>query len=94
MWYWLPSIAPSRFAFHTSNRIPEWPWNLCAEALHGSLLSRLVLDGVRVIHEDRLLEGLKARIRDLRQGPDGLLYLLTDSPEDQILRIEPVILER
>jgi glucose/arabinose dehydrogenase len=52
------------------------------------------LDGDRVIHEERLFEGLKARIRDVRQGPDGLLYLLTDSPEGQILRIEPTILEK
>jgi glucose/arabinose dehydrogenase len=94
VWYWLPSIAPSGLAFYTSSRIPEWSGNLFAGALRGNFLSRLVLDGDRVIHEERLFEGLKARIREVRQGPDGLLYLLTDSPEGRILRIEPAILEK
>jgi glucose/arabinose dehydrogenase len=93
VWYWLPSIAPSGLAFYTSDRIPAWTGNLFAGALRGTHLSRLVLDGDRVIHEERLLEGLKARIRDVRQGPDGLLYLLTDSTDGRILRIEPVSAE-
>lgn len=90
LWYWLPSIAPSGLAFYTSGRIPAWTGNLFAGALRGMALSRLVLDGDRVIHEERLFEGLQARIRDVRQGPDGLLYLLTDSPDGRILRVEPV----
>jgi glucose/arabinose dehydrogenase len=90
LWFWLPSIAPSGLAFYTSDRIPAWTGNLFAGALRGTLVSRLVLDGDRVIHEERLFEGLKARIRDVRQGPDGLLYLLTDAPAGRILRVEPV----
>ena len=90
LWYWLPSIAPSGLAFYTSTRIPGWTGNLFAGALRGTLVSRLVLDGDRIIHEERLFEGLKARIRDVRQGPDGLLYLLEDSPAGRLLRIEPV----
>ena len=90
LWYWLPSIAPSGLAFYTSDRIPAWSGNLFAGALRGTLVSRLVLDGDRVIHEERLFEGLQARIRDVRQGPDGLLYLLTDAPAGRILRVEPV----
>jgi glucose/arabinose dehydrogenase len=90
LWYWLPSIAPSGLAFYTSERVSAWTGNLFAGALRGALVSRLVLDGDRVIHEERLFEGLQARIRDVRQGPDGLLYLLTDAPAGRILRVEPV----
>ncbi len=90
LWFWLPSIAPSGLAFYTSDRIPAWTGNLFAGALRGTLVSRLVLDGDRVIHEERMFEGLQARIRDVRQGPDGLLYLLTDAPAGRILRVEPV----
>jgi len=90
LWYWLPSIAPSGLAFYTSDRIPAWTGNLFAGALRGTSLLRLVLDGDRVIHEERLFESMNARIRDVRQGPDGLLYLLTDSPDGRILRVEPV----
>jgi glucose/arabinose dehydrogenase len=90
LWYWLPSIAPSGLAFYTSDRISAWSGNLFVGALRGTLVSRLVLEGDRVIHEERLFEGLQARIRDVRQGPDGLLYLLTDSAPGRILRVEPV----
>ena len=90
VWFWLPSIAPSGLTFYTSDRIPAWTGNLFAGALRGTLVSRLVLDGDRIIHEERLFEGLQARIRDVRQGPEGLLYLLTDAPAGRILRIEPV----
>ncbi len=85
---WTPSIAPSGMAFYTADRIPEWQGNLFVGALRGQSLFRLVLDGGRVVHQERMLTELNSRIRDVRQGPDGLLYLLDES-NGRILRIEP-----
>jgi aldose sugar dehydrogenase len=90
LWHWTPSIAPSGMAFCTSDAIPDWKGSLLVGALRGQLLSRLTLDGNRITGEERLLEDLGERIRDVRQGPDGLIYLLTDSDDGKILRIEPV----
>ncbi len=86
---WTPSIAPSGMAFYTGDRMPSWRGSLFVGALRGQMLVRLEFDGERLVREERLLEGLRERIRDVRQGPDGLLYLLTDSDEGRILRIEP-----
>ena len=88
IYYWDPSIAPSGMAFYTGDRFPAWKGDLFVGALAGGLLARLELDGTRVVHEERLLEDLGERIRDVRQGPDGLLYLLTDS-DGRVLRIDP-----
>jgi glucose/arabinose dehydrogenase len=88
IYYWDPSIAPSGMAFYTGDRFPAWKGDLFVGALAGKLLARLELDQTRVVHEERLLEDLGERIRDVRQGPDGLLYLLTDS-DGRVLRIEP-----
>ncbi|HET7526763.1 MAG TPA: PQQ-dependent sugar dehydrogenase [Burkholderiaceae bacterium] len=86
---WVPtSIAPSGMAFLTSDRYPGWQGSLFIGALRGEALVRLTIDGRKVVGEQRLLEDLKERIRDVRQGPDGWLYLLTDSPSGRILRIE------
>jgi glucose/arabinose dehydrogenase len=87
--YWDPSIAPSGLAFYTGDRFPAWRGSLFVGSLKFGLLVRLALDGDRVAEEERLLQGLGARVRDVRQGPDGLLYLLTDEPDGRILRIEP-----
>lgn len=89
LYYWDPSIAPSGMAFYTGDAFPEWRGNLFVGALSFELLARLELDGKKVVHEERLLEDLGERIRDVRQGPDGLIYLLTDNPEGRILRISP-----
>lgn len=90
IYYWDPSIAPSGMAFYTGDRFPAWQGDLFVGALAGQLLARLELDGTRVVHEERLLKELGERIRDVRQGPDGLLYLLTDDESDgRVLRIEP-----
>ena len=88
---WTPSIAPSGLTVYDANRFPGWRGNLFAGALKFRLLARLVLDGERVVHEERLLEGRYGRIRDVRTGPDGLLYLLTDAPAPlgALLRLEP-----
>ncbi|MBL8416637.1 MAG: PQQ-dependent sugar dehydrogenase, partial [Dechloromonas sp.] len=87
--YWAPSIAPSGMAFYTGERFPGWRGNLFVGALAGQMLVRLQLDGERIVHQERLLEGALGRIRDVRQGPDGLLYLLIDSAQGRIVRLEP-----
>ena len=88
--YWVPSISPSGMAFYTGAAFPAWRGNLFVGALSGELLVRLELDGERVVREERLLEELGERIRDVRQGPDGFLYLLTDAPDGALLRLEPL----
>ena len=86
---WVPtSIAPSGLAFVTSERYPGWKGNLMMGALRGQALVRLTLDGQKVTAEERLLGTLNVRIRDVRQGPDGWLYVLTDGAEGQLLRLE------
>ena len=87
--YWTPSIAPSGMAFYTGDRFPGWRGNWFVGALAGQMLVRLQLDGERIVHQERLLEGALGRIRDVRQGPDGLLYLLIDSAQGRIVRLEP-----
>jgi glucose/arabinose dehydrogenase len=86
---WVPSIAPSGMAFYSGARFPRWQGNLFVGALAGQTLVRLTLDGERVVREERLFNGTFGRIRDVRQGPDGLLYLLTDATDGQLIRLEP-----
>jgi aldose sugar dehydrogenase len=86
--YWIPSIAPSGMVFLTSERYPGWKGNLFVGALRGAQLQRLVLDGRRVVQRESLLEAFGERIRDVRQGPDGWLYVLTDSADGRIVRLE------
>jgi glucose/arabinose dehydrogenase len=86
---WLPtSVAPSGMAFLTSDRYPGWQGSLFMGTLRGQALLRLSLDGNRVSGEERLLEDLGKRIRDVRQGPDGWLYLLTDASDGRVIRLE------
>jgi glucose/arabinose dehydrogenase len=87
--YWVPSIAPSGMAFYTADLFPKWKGNLFVGALKFQLLVRLELDGEKVIKEERLLQGLRERIRDVRQGPDGALWLLTDNSNGRVLRVRP-----
>lgn len=87
--WWLPvSIAPSGLAFVTSDRYPGWQGSLLLGALRAQVLVRLTLDGRKVVAREPLLAHLQARIRDVRQGPDGWVYLLTDGVEGQIIRLE------
>lgn len=86
--YWVPSIAPSGMAFLTSERYgPAMKGNLFIGSLKFGYLARLELSGGKVVREHKLLGG--ARVRDVRQGPDGLLYVLTDSPKGSLLRLLP-----
>ncbi|MCL4765666.1 MAG: sorbosone dehydrogenase family protein [Hyphomicrobiaceae bacterium] len=89
LYYWVPSIAPSGMAFYTAGRVQQWRGNLFVGALAGRHLARLVLDGVEVKAEEQLLTGLGERIRDVEQGPDGAIYVLTDSPQGRVLRVLP-----
>jgi glucose/arabinose dehydrogenase len=87
--YWVPSIAPSGMAFYRGDLFPAWKGNLFVGALAGEMLVRLTIDGESVTGEERLLHGLRERIRDVRNGPDGALYLLTDNDNGRILRGAP-----
>ena len=89
VWHWTPSIAPSGMAFYSGELFPGWKGSLINGALKFELLSRLTLHGDSAVREERLLQGLHERIRDVRQGPDGALYLLTDNPAGRILRLAP-----
>jgi len=89
VYYWDPSIAPSGMTFYTGDKFPAWRGNLFVGALKFQMLVRLEIDGHHVVKEERLLEEMGDRIRDVVQGPDGYLYLLTDEDDGRILRIEP-----
>jgi aldose sugar dehydrogenase len=86
--YWVPSIAPSGMAFYTGDKFPRWQGDLLVGALRDQMLVRLKLDGEKVVSEERLLRGMFGRIRDVRVGPDGLIYLLDES-NGRLLRLEP-----
>ena len=87
---WVPSIAPSGMAFVSGSQFPQWQGNLLVGALRDQMLVRLTLEGEKVLSEERLFQGQFGRIRDVRIGPDGLVYLLTDEAQGAMLRLEPV----
>ena len=89
IYYWDPSIAPSGMMFYTGDKFPKWKGNLFVGALGYRLLARLTLDGDKIIGEERLLKKLGVRIRDVRQGPDGYIYVVTDGRDGKILRLQP-----
>jgi glucose/arabinose dehydrogenase len=87
--HWTPSIAPSGMAFYTGDAFPGWRGNLFVGALVLTHLNRLELDGENIVKEERLIADLGHRIRDVRQGPDGALWLLTDATDGKVLRLAP-----
>ena len=88
--YWVPSIAPSGMAFLTSDRYGSgWKGNLFVGSLKFGYLDRMELKDGKVVAEHKLLEDGRARIRDVRQGPDGLLYVLTDAQDGKLVRLQP-----
>lgn len=89
VYHWVPSIAPSGMVFYTGDAFPNWRGNLFVGSLKFEQLVRLQLDGTQVVHEERMLGGELGRIRDVRQGPDGLLYLLTDEHDGLLVRLKP-----
>ncbi len=86
--FWDPSIAPSGLAFVDSSRYPEWQDNLLVGALKYQLIARLEVKNNAVLNEERLFANEYGRIRDIRQGPDGFLYFITDSGNGSIYRID------
>lgn len=85
---WIPSIGVSGMAFYTADAIPQWKGSLLLGGLSGQSLVRLVLDGERVVREERLLFGEVGRVRDVRVGPDGWVYLLSDAPDGALWRVQ------
>jgi len=88
--YWTPSIAPSGMTFlHSARYGKEWQGSLLVGSLKFRYLARLELRDGKVVHEEKLLQDLGQRIRDVREGPDGLLYVLTDESRGQLIRLQP-----
>jgi glucose/arabinose dehydrogenase len=87
VYYWDPVIAPSGAQYYTGDAFPEWKGSLFVGALKEMRLVRLLIKDDRVIGEEHLLTDIHQRVRDVRQGPDGLLYLVTD--EGQLLKLSP-----
>jgi glucose/arabinose dehydrogenase len=87
--HWTPSPALSGMAFYTGDKFPQWKGDLFMGALRGQSLIRVRLDGERVVEEEFILAGQLPRVRDVRMGPDGYLYLLTGRPDGALLRLEP-----
>jgi glucose/arabinose dehydrogenase len=88
--HWSPSPALSGMAFYTGDRFPKWRGDVLMGALRGQGVLRVRLDGERAVDEELMLSGQIGRVRDVRVGPDGMVYLLTDLPNGAVLRIEPV----
>lgn len=89
VYYWVPSIATSGLAFYTGDLFPEWKGNLFVGGLKATQLQRLVLKDGQVVAAEVLLQDQGDRIRDVRQGPDGALWLLTDDQDGKLLRLSP-----
>jgi glucose/arabinose dehydrogenase len=87
--YWDPSVSPSGLDFYEGELLPEWQGDLLAGGLSGQVLVRLDMEGNDVVDEERLFEGELGRIRDVRVGPDGAIYLLTDADNGQLIRVAP-----
>ncbi|TVS17970.1 MAG: PQQ-dependent sugar dehydrogenase [Gammaproteobacteria bacterium] len=85
----LPTLAPSGLALVTADTFPRWSGNLLAGGLRPERIARLVIEDDVVVHEETLLNGAVGRIRDVREGPDGHIYVLTDEEEGGLFRIEP-----
>ena len=88
--YWVPSIAPSGMAFYSGDSFPGWEGDIFVGALRGEHLRRVVISGETVISEEVLLQNTVGRVRDVRNGPDGYLYFLTDATNGGLYRLEPV----
>jgi glucose/arabinose dehydrogenase len=89
VYYWDPVIAPSGAQFYTGDAVPAWRNSLFIGSLKDMKLVRLTLDGDRVTGEEHLLADRKQRVRDVRQGPDGALYVVTDQADGELWRIGP-----
>jgi glucose/arabinose dehydrogenase len=89
VYYWDPVISPSGMTIYTGELFPEWRGNFFVGGLSSRALVRLVVEGDRVVGEEWLLRDLRARIREVVQGPEGALYLLTDATDGKLLKVTP-----
>jgi glucose/arabinose dehydrogenase len=89
IWHWTPSIAPSGMTYYGGDAFPAWRGNVFVGSLKFQYVERMEFDGTRVTHREELLRGALGRIRDVCQGPDGLLYVLTDESDGTVTRLEP-----
>ncbi|WP_354060397.1 PQQ-dependent sugar dehydrogenase [Devosia sp. 2618] len=89
LFYWDPSISPSGLAFYDADLIPEWKGDLLTGGLSGQVLVHLDMDGDTVVTEERLFQGELGRVRDVRVGPDGAVYVLTDDGNGKLIRVAP-----
>lgn len=89
VYYWDPAIAPSGISFYDGRLIPEWKGNLFVAALAGQHVARLVLQNNKVVGEERLLLDQSQRMRDIQEGPDGALWVITDEEQGRLIRIAP-----
>jgi glucose/arabinose dehydrogenase len=89
VYQWSPSIAPAGMTLYRGEAFPQYQGNIFITALAGKALHRLVLDGNKIVEEEKLLTELDSRLRDVRTGPDGLIYILTDGPAGKLLRLSP-----
>lgn len=88
VYYWDPSIAPSGMTFYSGDMFPAWTGSVFVGALKDRLVSRLELEGDKVVAEEQFLQELGERIRAISEGPDGFLYILTDNDPGQLIRVE------
>jgi glucose/arabinose dehydrogenase len=89
VYYWDPVIAPSGATFYTGDAFADWQGDLFIGSLNPGGLVRLKIENGKVVKETRYIGNPRQRVRDVQQGPDGLLYVITDSPQGQILRLDP-----
>jgi glucose/arabinose dehydrogenase len=89
VYYWDPVIAPSGMLFYTGDKYPSWKGSIFVGGLASTALVRLVVRNDSVVTEERYIHELGERIRDVRQGPDGYIYVITDSGMAKLLRLRP-----
>ncbi|VAW85118.1 PQQ-dependent oxidoreductase, gdhB family [hydrothermal vent metagenome] len=91
IYYWVPkSIAPSGMVFYDGDKFPDWRGDLFIGALRDQMLVRLIVDGEKVMQEEHILKGQLGRVRNVKMGPEGYLYLLVDARNGKLVRLEPV----
>ena len=87
--FWVPSISPSSIIFYTGEKFPKWRNSVFVGGLRGTAVYRLEMNGDQVTAEEPLLGNLRLRIRDVREGPDGELYVLSDGPGAKLMKLTP-----
>jgi glucose/arabinose dehydrogenase len=90
VYYWDPVISPGALMIYNGDLFPEWKGNFFIAGLSSQALIRLVVEGDRVVGEERLLTDHRTRMRDVTQGPEGAIYLLTDGKEAKLLKLTPL----